>query len=282
MSVDLVGVTVGIIAALTTPPDGFHAPGTEIFQYAGNEELCLIGSGAYCVQKVSLLMLVSAVIIGLFFFAAFRNARLVPVGAQRVAEGFVDIVRNGVVLEVMGPEGLPFLPFLTSLFAFIWVNNTFGIIPFIQFPTTARMAIPAFLAILVWFVFNIVGVVKQGGLTYLKNTLFPPGVPKPIYILYTPIEFVSVFLVRPLTLAVRLAANMIAGHLILATFAIGSYYLFSHLWTGGADWVASFGIFSFALLVFMTGFEVLVGFLQAYIFTILAAVYISGAMHPEH
>jgi F-type H+-transporting ATPase subunit a len=125
--------------------------------------------------------------------------------------------------------------------------------------------------------------VKQGGLGYLKNTLFPPGVPKPIYILYTPIEFVSVFLVRPLTLAVRLAANMIAGHLILATFAIGTYYLFSHLWTEeGADWVASFGIFSFALLVFMTGFEVLVGFLQAYIFTILAAVYISGAMHPEH
>lgn len=278
----MVGSLVGILAALTTPPDGFHAPGTEIFQYAGNDELCLVGSGAYCLQKVSLLMIVSAVLVGLFFFVAFRNAQLVPVGVQRVAEGFVDLVRNGVVLEVMGPEGLPFLPFLTSLFAFIWVNNTFGIIPFIQFPTTARMAIPAFLAVLVWLVFNIVGIVKQGGLTYLKNTLFPPGVPKPIYILYTPIEFVSVFIVRPLTLAFRLAANMIAGHLILATFAIGSYYLFSHLWTDGADWVASFGIFSFALLVFMTGFEVLVGFLQAYIFTILAAVYISGAMHPEH
>ena len=278
----MVGSLVGILATLTTPPDGFHAPGTEIFQYAGNDELCLVGSGAYCLQKVSLLMIVSAVLVGLFFFLAFRNAQLVPAGVQRLAEGFVDLVRNGVVLEVMGPDGLPFLPFLTSLFAFIWVNNTFGIIPFIQFPTTARMAIPALLAVLVWLVFNIVGIVKQGGLTYLKNTLFPPGVPWPIYFLYTPIEFVSVFLVRPLTLAVRLAANMIAGHLILATFAIGSYYLFSHLWTDGADWVASFGIFSFALLVFMTGFEVLVGFLQAYIFTILAAVYISGAMHPEH
>ena len=276
------GVTFGILAALTTPPDGFHAPGTEIFQYAGNEELCLIGSGAYCLQKVSLLMLVSAVIIGMFFVAAFRNAQLVPVGVQRVAEGFVDLVRNGVVMEVMGPAGLPFLPFLTSLFAFIWINNTFGIIPFIQFPTTSRMAIPALLAILVWLVFNIVGIVKQGGLHYLKNTLFPPGLPKAIYILYTPIELISVFVIRPLTLAVRLGANMIAGHLILTVFAVGSWYLFSHLWTEGADWVATFGIFSFALLVFMTGFEVLVAFLQAYIFTMLTAVYISGAMNPEH
>jgi len=273
---------LGIVATLTTPPDGFHAPGTEIFQYAGNPDLCLIGSGTYCVQKASLLMLFSAVLIVGFFLIALRQTSLVPTGAQRLAEGVVDLVRNAVVLEVMGPSGLPFLPFLTSLFVFIWVNNSFGIIPFLQFPTTSRMAIPAFLAILVWFVFNIVGIVKQGALSYFKNTLFPPGVPKPIYILYTPIELVSVFLVRPLTLAVRLAANMIAGHLILATFAIGSYYLFSHLWTPGADWVASFGIFSFALLVFMTGFEVLVAFLQAYIFTILTAVYISGAMHSEH
>lgn len=273
---------LGILAALTTPPDGFTPPGTEIFQYAGNEELCLIGSGVYCLHKVTILMLLSAVLIGAFFVLAFRRGSLVPKGIQRVAEGLVDLVRNAVVLEVMGRDGLPFLPFLTSLFVFIWVNNSFGIIPFIQFPTTSRMAIPAFLAILVYLVFNVVGIVKQGGLTYLKNTLFPPGVPIPIYILYTPIELVSVFLVRPLTLAVRLAANMIAGHLILATFAIGSWYLFSHLWTEGATWVASFGVFSFALLVFMTAFEVLVAFLQAYIFTILTAVYISGAMHPEH
>jgi len=273
---------LGIVATLTTPPDGFHAPGTEIFQYAGNPDLCLIGSGTYCVQKASLLMLFSAVLIVGFFLIALRQTSLVPTGAQRLAEGVVDLVRNAVVLEVMGPSGLPFLPFLTSLFVFIWVNNSFGIIPFLQFPTTSRMAIPAFLAILVWFVFNIVGIVKQGGWHYLKNTLVPPGVPFLIYFLYTPIEFVSVFIMRPITMAVRLAANMIAGHLILAVFAIGSYYLFSHLWTDGADWVAAFGIFSFVLLVFMTAFEVLVAFLQAYIFTILAAVYISGAMHSEH
>jgi F-type H+-transporting ATPase subunit a len=273
---------LGILAALTTPPDGFHAPGPEIFQYAGNEELCLLGSGAYCVQKVSLLMLLSAVIICGFFLVAFRSPRLVPAGAQKYAEGIVDLVRNGVVLEVMGPAGLPFLPFLTALFVFIWVNNLFGIIPLIQFPTTARMAIPLFLAVLVWIVFNVVGIVKQGGWTYFKSSVIPPGVPIPILPLVILIEFVSTFVLRPLTLSVRLAANMIAGHLILAIFAIGTYYLFSHVWTRGADWVATWGVFSFVLLVFMTAFEVLVGFLQAYIFTMLSAVYISGAMHSDH
>ncbi len=273
---------LGILAELTTPPDGFHAPGPEIFQYAGNPDLCLLGSGDYCVQKVSVLMLLSAVIICGFFFVAFRNARLVPVGVQRYAEGMVDLVRNGVVLEVMGPSGLPFLPFLTSLFVFIWVNNLFGIIPLLQFPTTARMGIPVFLAVLVWLVFNIVGIAQQGGWSYFKNSVSQPGVPVAIMPLVILIEFVSTFLLRPLTLSVRLAANMIAGHLILAIFAIGTYYLLSHLWTPGADWVATWGVFSFVLLVLMTAFEVLVGFLQAYIFTMLAAVYISQAMHADH
>jgi F-type H+-transporting ATPase subunit a len=275
-------VILGLLAALTTPPDGFHAPGTEIFQYAGNPELCLVGSGTYCLTKVTALMLLSSIVIIGFFLVAFSQPRLVPAGAQRYAEGLVDIVRNGVVLEVMGPDGLPFLPLLTSLFVFIWVNNLFGIVPFLQFPTTARMAIPAFLALLVWFLFNAVGIVKQGGWRYFKNTVSPPGVPIAILPLVILIEFVSTFLIRPLTLAVRLAANMIAGHLILTIFAIGTYYLLSHLWTPGADWVATWGVFSFVLLVFMTAFEVLVGFLQAYIFTMLTAVYISGAMHPEH
>jgi F-type H+-transporting ATPase subunit a len=268
-----------VLASISTPPEGFHAPGTEIFDYTTT---CLFGSGDYCMTRVTFWMLMSAVIVVGLFVLALRRPTLVPGKLQNMIESIVEFIRNGVALEVMGPEGLPYVPFLTSLFMFIWINNLFGIIPGINFPTTARMAIPAFLAVLVWLVFNIVGIAKQGGWHYVKSVLFPPGVPTPIYVLVTPIEFVSVFIVRPLTLAVRLAANMIAGHLILTIFALGTWYLFAHLFTEGADWVASFGIFSFALLVFMTAFEVLVGVLQAYIFTILTAVYISGAIHPEH
>jgi F-type H+-transporting ATPase subunit a len=261
------------LLGLSRPPEGFEAPGTEIFDYT---KTCLIGSGPFCVTRVTFWMLMSAVIITAVFVVAFRKPSIVPRGLQNAVEALVELIRNGIVMEVMGHEGLPFLPFLTSLFVFIWVNNLYGIIPFINFPTTSRMAIPMLLAILVWFVFNIVGIVKQGGLRYLKNTLFVPGVPPALYILVTPIEFVTVFLVRPLTLAVRLTANMIAGHLMLAIFFVGTWYLQWKLLT------IPFAAMSFALGTFITAFEVLVGLLQAYIFTILTAVYIAGAIHPEH
>ena len=262
-----------IFAGVSKPPEGFQAPGTDILDYT---KTCLLGNGSYCITKVSLWMLMSAVIIGVLFVVAFRDAKIVPRGLQNTMEAVVEFIRNGIVMEVMGPAGLPFVPFLTTLFVFIWVNNLFGVIPGIQFPTTSRMAIPAFLAILVWFVFNIVGVKNQGGWGYVRNTLFPPGIPKAIYVLYTPIEFVTVFFVRPLTLSVRLAANMIAGHLMLAIFFLGAWYLQWKLVT------IPIAALSFALGTFITAFEILVGVLQAYIFTILTAVYIAGAIHPEH
>ena len=261
------------LLGLSKPPEGFQAPGTEIFDYT---KTCLIGDGSYCVTRVTFWMLMSAVIIVALLVVAFRRPQVVPKGVQNAIEAVIDFIREGIVLEVMGREGLPFLPFLTALFFFVWMNNLYGIIPGINFPTTSRMAIPAFLAALVWFVFNIVGIAKQGGLHYLKNTLFPPGVPKGIYLLYSPIEFVSVFLVRPLTLSVRLAANMIAGHLILTIFFVGAWYLQWKLIT------IPIAAVSFALGTAITAFEVLVGVLQAYIFTILTAVYVAGAIHPEH
>jgi F-type H+-transporting ATPase subunit a len=143
-------------------------------------------------------------------------------------------------------------------------------------PGNARMAMPAFLALVVWLVFNVIGVIKQGLGGYLKSSLFPPGVPKALYLLVTPIELVSTFIVRPFSLAVRLFANMLAGHILLVTFAV----LSSALWVKA--WYAVFLPLPAVMLVLLTGFEVLVAFLQAYIFTILAAVYIGGAMHPEH
>jgi len=149
-------------------------------------------------------------------------------------------------------------------------------VPFWQMPGNARMAMPLFLALLVWLVFNVVGVIKQGPFGYLKSVLFPPGVPKALYLLVTPIEFISTFLVRPFSLAVRLFANMLAGHILLVTFGV----LTAALWA--AQWYVVIAPASFAMLVLMMAFEILVSFLQAYIFTILAAVYIGGALHPEH
>jgi F-type H+-transporting ATPase subunit a len=236
----------------------------------------IFGSGPLAVNKVVLLMWASVLVVFLFFWTASRRQSLVPTGVRNVAEAVVDFIREGIVLQTMGPEGLPWTPFLLTMFSFIFVCNIWEVVPAIQMPVNARIALPAFLAVLVWVIFNYVGLRRQGFGGYFKEMLFPPGVPKALYILVTPIELVSTLLVRPLSLSVRLFANMLAGHLLLTSFAIIT----------AAVWSLSLLIviwpFSFGLLVALTGFEVLVAVLQAFIFTILTAVYIGGAMHPAH
>jgi F-type H+-transporting ATPase subunit a len=237
-----------------------------------------LDDSAFAINKITLLFVLAAILV--IVFAMVSNQRkLVPTGLQNVAESGVEFINNGIILQTIGPEGLHkkwIMPLLTSMFFFILFCNLTEIIPFIQMPATARMAVPASLALLVWVIFNGVGVANQGPIGYLKSTLFPPGVPKFLYILVTPIEFISVFLVRPFSLAVRLFANLLAGHILLVTFAV----LTAALWV--QQWYAVFMPLPFIMLVFLTGFELMVAFLQAYIFTILTAVFIGGAMHPEH
>jgi F-type H+-transporting ATPase subunit a len=138
------------------------------------------------------------------------------------------------------------------------------------------MALPAFMAIMVWFIFNVVGIKSQGLGAYFKSVLLPPGVPKTLLPLVALIEFISTLIVRPFSLAVRLFANMLAGHLLLVTFGVLSAALFTK------SVLAVILPLPFAMLVLVTAFEILVAVLQAFIFTILTAVYIGGAMHPEH
>jgi F-type H+-transporting ATPase subunit a len=229
---------------------------------------------AFAVNKVTMLFVLAAVMVATFYLVAGSKKQLVPTGIQNVAESAIGFVRDGIIMETAGPAGLPFLPFLLTLFSFIFCLNIIGLVPVVQMPANARMALPAIMAVIVLFTFVIVGMVKQGPLHYFKGVAFPPGVPKPIYLLVTPIEIVSTFIVRPLSLAVRLFANLLAGHLILVSFAILSEALFDATYIGV--------VAPFFMLVALTGFELLVAFLQAYIFTILASVYIGGAIHPDH
>jgi F-type H+-transporting ATPase subunit a len=236
----------------------------------------LFGSGPFAVNKVVLLMWLAVVLTFAFFFVAARKAPtgLVPSGVQNVAEAVVDFVRNDIILQAIGPDGMRFLPFMVTMFSFVFVCNIFGIIPVLQMPVNARMALPMFLALIVWVIFNVVGIANQGLFGYFKGILVPPGVPKAMLIIVAPIELISTILVRPFSLAVRLFANLLAGHLLLASFAVLSTALFDATYIGAAV--------PGALLVALTGFELLVAVLQAFIFTILTAVYIGGAMHPEH
>jgi len=238
----------------------------------------LFGTGPFAVTRVTIQIVLSVIIVIAFFVIAGRKKNLVPTGVQNLAESTVDFVQEGIILESMGPEGLSWTPFMTTLFSFILVLNLWEVLPGFQMPVTAHIAIPAELAILVWVLFNTVGIKTQGFFGYFKSMAFPPGVPWPLYILITPIEIISTLFVRPLSLSVRLFANMLAGHLLLATFAVLSAAMF----TADAIYLRPMGVLPFALLIALTGFEVLVSALQAFIFTILAAVYIGLAMHPEH
>ena len=230
-------------------------------------------------NKVGLIAIASALIGTLIFLSAARkDPKVAPKGTRNLAEVIVEFIENNIIMQTMGRDGLGWTPFLLTLFLFVYLCNVPGIIPFIQMPATARMAIPMFLAVLVLVFCNDPCIRHQGPIGYFKNLMFPPGVPKALYILITPIELISTLIIRPFSLAVRLFANMLAGHLLLVIFALLSEALFQ-----ARDRILiPIGIFPFFMLVFLTGFEVLVAFLQAYIFTILAAVYIAGAVHPEH
>jgi F-type H+-transporting ATPase subunit a len=228
-------------------------------------------------NKTALVSLLGLILPLALFFAAARKKSLVPTGVQNLAESVVDFITDGIILQTMGPDGMQFLPFLTAMFCFIFVCNIFEVIPLIQFPANARMANPMMLALIVWVLYIFMGFKRQG-FGYLKTSLFPPGVPFALYFLVTPIEFLSTFLVRPFSLAVRLFANMLAGHLLLVTFAV----LTDTLLLAKAVYLKPVFILPAAMDVGVTGFEVLVAVLQAFIFTILTAVYLGGAMHPEH
>ena len=239
-------------------------------------DIFLKGNEYFAVNKVVLLMWLSALIVFAFFYIASRKQQLVPTGIQGIAESTIDFIRNGIIMQTMGPDGLPWTSFLTTLFMFIMVGNVWGIVPVAQMPVNARIAFPALMALVVYVLYHVVGVMKQGPGHYLKNSLVLPGVPFAMHFLLVPIEAITLFFSRPLSLAVRLFANMLAGHLLLVSFGV----ITAAVWSLTPS-LAIFP-FSFGLLIFLTTFEVLVVFLQAFIFTMLTGVYLGQSMHPEH
>jgi len=226
-------------------------------------------------NKITFISVIAMVIPAVLFLIAGRNAKLVPKGVQNVMESSIDFVEKQVVLPAIGADGMRYLPMLMAMFFFIFIGNLFEVIPTSHMPANARMANPLMLALVAWVMFIGVGV-KHHKLGYFKEALFPPGVPKALYLLVTPIELLSTFLIRPFSLAVRLFANMLAGHILLVTFTV----LCITLW--GFSILNIVNLLSFPMLVAFTGFEFMVAFLQAFIFSLLTAVYIGGALHPAH
>lgn len=231
--------------------------------------------GMFAVNRVSLMLLTSTLMLCAFFYVAFAKPTIVPNRIQGAAEGIVEFIRERIAIDIIGPEGVKYVPLLTGLFVFIFLNNLFKLTPGIMLPSTSRMAIPGFLAVLAWLVFIGSGIKAQGVVGYFKETLIPPA-PWLILPLLVPIEFVSNIILRPFTLAIRLFANMVAGHILVVVTLITIHAFL--VWGPGLP----VGIFALVAAPLVFAFELFIISLQAYIFTMLTAVYISSSIHAAH
>jgi F-type H+-transporting ATPase subunit a len=227
---------------------------------------------------ITLLALLAVAITIAFFYFGLRNPKVVPGKFQTVVESGIEFVREQILMSMIGPEGARFLPLLCALFFLIFFGNILEVLPGINFPLNSRIAFPLIPALVVWILYNALGIQKHGFFGYFKMVMFPPGAPKLMYVLLAPIEFVTGIIMRPITLTVRLFANMVAGHFLLAVFFLGTIALFQ----SETIFLKPFGVLSFALGTALIAFEIFVAGLQAFIFTILTASYIGGAVAEEH
>jgi len=232
------------------------------------------------VTKPMVLVVLSTVIISAYLLLATRRLSVVPSKGQFAAESLYNVGRNTLAREQIGSQDfMRFVPLIFSLFIFVLVNNIYGIIPILQFPTMSHIGFALALSVLVVYpTYHYAGIRKFGLGGYLKNQLFPPGAPGPVYILLAPIEFFTKFIVNPLTLAIRVFAAMFAGHLLIMLFALAG----THLLLEGEGVVKAISAFSLGGAVLVTFLEALIQTIQAYIFALLSASYIGTALADAH
>jgi F-type H+-transporting ATPase subunit a len=232
-------------------------------------------------RTVFLILLAAVVVIALVYFGLRKKATR-PSKYQLGIESLMTFIRDEIAIGIIGPVGIRYYPYLAALFLFILIGNAFEITPFINFPITSRMAIPMFLALLTWVIFVAVGF-KRNGIGYLLGIIWPPGVPVALKPLVGIIEFFSTFFVRPFSLAVRLFANLVAGHVMLSLLLTTAFVSFSAFFAGDISATkAMFGFAWWGLALGIFVFEIIVIMLQAYIFTLLSAVYIETSVNAEH
>jgi F-type H+-transporting ATPase subunit a len=261
---------------------GYNTPGPlEFFlpDFTGKQW----NQGGYNVllTKASVLLVLGAVLSYLFLAATSRRNAIVPSKAQYLGEQAYGFIRNGIAQDIIGAKHYRrYVPLLVSLFFFVLINNLFGIVPFLSFAPFSRVSFAYGLAALVWIIYNGVGIMDKGFFGYLKHATVPAGVPWWILWLLIPLEFMSNILVRPLTLSLRLFANMFAGHLLLVLFSTGGAWLL--LDATGSIVLKPAGVLAFIIGIAIGFLEVVVASLQAYVFTLLTATYIGGSLASEH
>lgn len=238
-----------------------------------------IGDTTIAITRSMVVMLIVTTALTVWLLVTTRKAAVVPGKGQWMTEGVYNFARNNVARDMIGSKDfMRFVPFLFALFTFILINNLAGVIPFLQMPTMARIGYPIALTLMVYVVYHWVGIKKHGGFGSYIKWMIPPGIPGWLLPLIVPLELLTYFVTRPLTLALRLFGNMFAGHMLLVVFIVGGFVLLS----SGNLFYQFVAIPAWLMAFVMTAFEILVQVLQAFVFTLLAASYIGGALSDEH
>ncbi|MGV3732492.1 MAG: F0F1 ATP synthase subunit A [Microcella sp.] len=260
------------------------APATEAPEFKGPSILdffppaILFEGTPFELNRIMLLRLVIVALIFILFWLGTRKMQLVPGRFQGTIEMGLEFVRKGIVEDLLGQkDGKRFLPLITTIFFLVLFMNLTGVVPGINISANSVIGMPLVLAIAAYIAFIWAGLRKHPW-TFIRNALFPPGVPPFLYIIVTPIEFVSMFVLRPVTLTLRLLMNMIVGHLLLVLFFSATAFFMVEL---GGWWIAASAV-TLAFGTAFTFFEILVSVLQAYVFALLTTVYIQLALADEH
>ena len=249
---------------------GFPAPGLQSFNFQP-----LFSIGSFHVTKPMVIAVLCALVVIAFFGAAFWKPKLVPRGIQNLGEIAILAVRDQILRPSLGRRGDSYLPFLVSLFFYIFLMNLMELIPYFQFPGMSRIGFVWPLVFIVYFLYLYLGFRNHGFPGYIKN-MIPWDVPFFVLPILIPIELLRFFFIQPFTLGVRLFGNMFAGHLLLSIFMLATWYLASL--SVGLLYAAG----SLAMTFFVFGLELLIDVLQAFIFTTLTATYIASSLEAAH
>lgn len=262
---------------LIADTSGFEPPTIDDFFPAA----VLFKGTPFELNRIMLIRLLVIAVLVLWLWLGTRRMKLVPGRGQVATEFLLGFVRKNIAIDTLGEQDAKrFMPVIMTMFFLVLGMNITSIIPGLQIAGTAVIGLPLVIALIAWALFIYAGF-RRLGWKYLRNALFLPGVPWPLYFLLTPLEILSTFIVRPITLTLRLLMNMVSGHLLLAlVFSATQFFLFTLLTSGNLFGLIGVGTVAFGIVYL--AFELFVALLQAYVFSFLTAIYIQLAVAEEH
>lgn len=233
-------------------------------------------------NRLMLIRIVVLIVILVVFWLGTRKMTVVPSRFQGGLEFVTDFVRDNIVIGTLGEkDGRRFLPVLMAIFFTTLGMNLVGLVPGLQLGGTSVIGLPLIMSLVIYFLFIYAGIKRHGAGGFFKNSLIIPGVPVALVPFLAILEFLSTFILRPVTLTLRLLMNLVAGHMLLVLcFSATQFFFFTVLASG--NFLGFLGIGSFAFGIAFTLLDLFVAALQAYVITILGAIYIQMALVEEH